>query len=172
MLRIDLPKEPYWIDLPQAGVRLKVRPLDSALYFAARSRAVRRAYELRREERDLVDAGARVEDMPDLDDPDTSSGYIEFLLAQAYAEMGVIDWEGVGDADGNPLPFDKARLPQLVRVHHVAEQFISVYTGPYQQVVAEKNGSVPVPSGTSAAGTPTASDAGTATPPAVVASAA
>ena len=42
MIRLNLPTEPYWLDLP-LGVRLLVRPLDTAVYEACRYRAVRNA---------------------------------------------------------------------------------------------------------------------------------
>jgi hypothetical protein len=169
MLRIDLPQEPYWLELPRARIRLRVRPLDAAVYFAARNRGIRRAAELARQAEDLTSAGARVQDCPDLKDPDTWAGYVEYLVAQAYGEMGVIDWEGIGDAEGNELAFTPALVPQLLRVHQVAEEFVALYTAPYQRLEAEKNASAPAPTGTSAAGTPTASAAATPTPPAAAA---
>ncbi len=169
MLRLNLPTEPYWIELSSVGVRLKVRPLDSALYFSARSRAIRRAQEIQREAADLIEAGVTVGDLPDTRDPDAWSGYLEYMIAQAYGEMAILDWEGVGDADGNPLPYSRETAGALMRVHQVAEQFIGQYTAPYVQLGAEKNGSAPAPSGTSAAGTPTASAAATVTAPAAAA---
>ena len=39
MIRLDLPREPQWLDLPH-GVRLLVRPLDTATDAAARAAAV------------------------------------------------------------------------------------------------------------------------------------
>lgn len=169
MLRLNLPTEPYWVDLPAVGVRIKVRPLDSALYFAARSRAIRRAQEIQREAADLVEAGVTVGPLPDVNDPDAWSGYLEYMIAQAYGEMAIVDWEGVGDADGNPLPYSRETAGALMRVHQVAEQFISQYTAPYVQLGAEKNASGPALSGTSAAGAPTANAVATVTAPAAAA---
>ncbi|CAA7619678.1 hypothetical protein MTBSS4_250048 [Magnetospirillum sp. SS-4] len=40
MIRLSLPKEPYWLDLTH-GVRVFVRPLTTAVYEAARSRGWR-----------------------------------------------------------------------------------------------------------------------------------
>ncbi|MBI1207419.1 MAG: hypothetical protein GC191_09030 [Azospirillum sp.] len=38
MIRLDLPREPHWLDMPH-GVRLHVRPLDTATDAAARAAA-------------------------------------------------------------------------------------------------------------------------------------
>ena len=40
MIRLTIPKEPYWIHLPH-GVRVFVRPLTTAVYEAARARSPR-----------------------------------------------------------------------------------------------------------------------------------
>ena len=78
MLRLDLTSEPRWLDLGH-GVRLRAAPLTTALMVASRSDPApsRRCRTASDEERALV-------------------------FAKAIARRAVTDWEGVGDADGNP----------------------------------------------------------------------
>lgn len=169
MICIDLPEEPFWLKL-SCGIELRCLPLDTALLASARARAARRLRELLEHVRDVQEAGGKVVGLPDLDDPDRFVGQMRFLEAQAVAEMGVVDWQGVGDAKGAVLPFDKTLLPKLMRHGRVAEEFVDKYTAPYTRLEQEKNASAPAPDGTSAAGTPTASDAEQQTPPAPEAS--
>ena len=80
MLRLDLTAEPRWLDLGH-GVRLRVAPLTTALMVAARSDPALEAL------------------------PSTASDEARALtFAKAIARIAVSDWEGVGDADGNPVP--------------------------------------------------------------------
>ena len=59
MLTLDLPIEPYWLDLPR-GVRVEIRPVTTAVMAAAQAAAARRL------------AAIRIAD-PDLD-PDMARG--------------------------------------------------------------------------------------------------
>src|SRR5690606_39983693 len=59
MLTLDLPIEPYWLDLPR-GVRVEIRPVTTAVMAAAQAAASRRL------------AAIRIAD-PDLD-PDMARG--------------------------------------------------------------------------------------------------
>ncbi|TAF38296.1 MAG: hypothetical protein EAZ66_06560 [Alphaproteobacteria bacterium] len=57
MLKLDLQKKPYWLELP-AGIRVKVRPFTSALMNAAQL-SVKKQIEALREEHQLRrEAGA------------------------------------------------------------------------------------------------------------------
>ena len=62
MLTLDLPAEPYWLDLPR-GVRVEIRPVTTAVMAAAQAAAARRL------------AAIRIAD-PNLD-PDMSRGLID-----------------------------------------------------------------------------------------------
>jgi len=84
MLTLDLPAEPYWLDLPR-GVRVEIRPVTTAVMAAARAAAARR----------LAD--------PDLD-PDMARGLSFAFLVKTLARHAVTAWEGVGDSAGRPLP--------------------------------------------------------------------
>jgi len=57
MLALDLPVEPYWLDLPR-GVRVEIRPVTTAVMAAAQSGYARRIGVLRPTETDLDRARA------------------------------------------------------------------------------------------------------------------
>ena len=80
MLRLDLTSEPRWLDLGH-GVRLRLAPLTTALMVAARA--------------DLAVAA-----LPETAAPEA----LALAMAKALARRAVLDWEGVGDAAGDPLP--------------------------------------------------------------------
>ena len=103
MLRLDLTAEPRWLDLGH-GVRLRVAPLTTALMVAARS-----------------DAPSRRCPRP----PPTRTRALVF--AKAIARIAVTDWEGVGDADGNPVPVTPAGIDALLEVWPIFEAFQAVY---------------------------------------------
>jgi len=59
MLTLDLPVEPYWLDLPR-GVRLEIRPVTTTVMAAAQAASARRLSALRAAEPDLDRHGARL----------------------------------------------------------------------------------------------------------------
>ena len=66
------------------------------------------------------------------------------------------DWEGVGDADGNPVPVTPEGIDALLEVWPIFEAFQAVYVSKGLLLDAEKNASAPSPTGTSAGATATA----------------
>ena len=52
MLTLDLPVEPYWLDLPR-GVRVEIRPVTTAVMAAAQAGSARRLGALRAATEDL-----------------------------------------------------------------------------------------------------------------------
>ena len=132
MLKLDLTAEPRWLDLGH-GVRLRVAPLTTALMVAARNDAAVEA---------LVA---------------TASDEAKALtFAKAIARTAVTDWEGVGDADGNPTPVTPEGIGALLEVWPIFEAFQAVYVSKGLLLDAEKNASAPLPTGTSAGATATA----------------
>jgi hypothetical protein len=77
MLRLAIPKEPYWLDLP-AGVRLQVRPLTTAVMAAAQARAQQAVAELAEQVRARHEAGLPLDALAlgerDADPPTTLPG--------------------------------------------------------------------------------------------------
>ena len=133
MLRLNLASEPEWLDLCH-GVRVRVVPCTSAIMAAARGSDTVEA---------LVAAGA-------------SEAELALALAKAMAGIAIIDWEGVGDADGNAAPVTPAGIDALLEVWPIFEAFQAIYVSKGLLLDAEKNVSAPSPTGTSAGATATA----------------
>ncbi|TVR80055.1 MAG: hypothetical protein EA405_11735 [Rhodospirillales bacterium] len=140
MIRLDLSREPRWLDLGH-GVRLRVGPLTTALMAAARS-------------------DPAVTGLPD----GASNETIAVAMAKALARLVVEDWEGVGDADGNPVPVTPEGIDALLDILPLFEAFQLRYVSKGLLLEAEKNGSAPSPSGTSAGATSTADPAAAPVP--------
>ena len=139
MLKLDLTAEPRWLDLGH-GVRLRVAPLTTALMVAARSDPALEAL------------------------PSTASDEARALtFAKAIARIAVSSWEGVGDADGIPVPVTPEGIDALLEVWPIFEAFQATYVAGGLLLDAEKNVSAPSPTGTSAGATATARPADRAT---------
>ena len=132
MLRLNLAREPHWLDLG-LGVRVQVEPLTTALMVAARSDPALRS-------------------LPE----GTSDDEIAVVFARALAERAILDWEGVGDAEGNPTPVTPDGIAALLDIWPIFEAFQLAYVAKGLELDAEKNASVPSPSGPGAGATPTA----------------
>jgi hypothetical protein len=139
MLRLDLLGEPRWLDLGH-DVRLRVAPLTTALMVAARS-------------------DASLEALP----PTASDEARALAFAKAIARIAVTDWEGVGDADGNPVTVTPEGIDALLEVWPIFEAFQGSYVAGGLLLDAEKNVSASSPTGTSAGATATARPAHRAT---------
>ena len=139
MIRLNLPTEPYWLDLP-LGVRLHVRPLDTTIYEACRYRAARDARRIIEERK-----GASKDDLMDEDDAD---GLATFLVTSALARAAIIEWEGVETADGSKTaPVNDTTVSDLMRIPLIASDFRRRILEPYEQLVSEGNASGPLPDG-------------------------
>ncbi len=132
MIRLELSPEPQWLDLGH-GVRLKLLPLTTSLMVATR-------------------ADPTVQDL----DPEASNDVRAALFAGALARRAVVDWEGVGDREGNVLPVTPEGIDALLALWPIFEAFNLQYVSRGMLLDAEKNASAPSPTGTSAGATPTA----------------
>jgi hypothetical protein len=132
MIRLDLSREPGWLDLGH-GVRLHVLPLTTALMVASRS-------------------DARVEALPESATDEERA----VVFAKAIARRAVTDWEGVGDAEGAPAPVSPEGIDALLDVWPIFEVFQLAYVAKGLMLEQEKNASAPSPSGTSAGAIATA----------------
>lgn len=140
MIRLELSPEPQWLDLGH-GVRLKLLPLTTALMVATR-------------------ADAAVQGL----DPEASNDERAAIFAGALARRAVVDWEGVGDAEGNVLPVSPEGIDALLSLWPIFEAFNLHYVSRGMLLDAEKNASSPSPTGTSAGATATARRAETSAP--------
>ncbi|MCW5716278.1 MAG: hypothetical protein KIS68_00455 [Bauldia sp.] len=132
MIRLDLSREPRWLDLGH-GVRLRLAPLTTALMAAARG-------------------DPAVSDLPE----GASNETLAVAMAKALARIAVEDWEGVGDADGNPVPVTPEGIDALLDILPLFEAFQLRYVSKGLLLEQEKNASAPSPNGTSAAAIATA----------------
>ena len=129
MIRIQLSPEPQWLDLGH-GVRLQLLPLTTALMVATRS-------------------DPAVQDLA----ADASNDSRAAVFAAALARRAIVDWEGVGDADDNLLQVTPDGIDALLSLWPIFEAFNLLYVSPGMLLDAEKNGSAPSPTGTSAGAT-------------------
>ncbi len=129
MIRLDLSNEPAWLDLGH-GVRLHLHPLTTALMVASRNDPAVTA----------LDENATDEDSA-------------LVFAKALARNAVLDWEGVGNADGNTIPVSPEGIDALLDVWPLFEAFQTKYVAKGLVLDAEKNASSPLPNGSSAGAT-------------------
>jgi hypothetical protein len=134
MLRLNMSSGPEWLDLGH-GVRLQVAPLTTAIMMAARKGAQGQI---------ALPEGAD----PELADIDTDS--IGLAMAKAVARIVVTDWEGVGDAEGNPVPVSSEGIDALLDIWPIFEAFQTRYVARAMILDAEKNASPLLPNGNSA----------------------
>ena len=132
MLTLDLTNAPRWHELV-SGVRVQLRPLTTALMVATRS-------------------DSAVEDLPE----DASDEERAVAFARALARRAVLAWEGVGDADGNPIKASPEAIDALLDVWPIFEAFQLTYVTKGLLLEQEKNASAPLPSGPSAGASDTA----------------
>ncbi len=136
MIRLELYPEPQWLDLGH-GVRLKLLPMTTALMVATRS-------------------DPAVQDL----DPEASNDERAAIFAGALARRAVVDWEGVGDAEGDILPISPAGIDALLSLWPIFEAFNLHYVSRGMLLDAEKNASAPSSTGTSVGAAATARRAG------------
>ncbi len=129
MIRINLSPEPQWLDLGH-GVRLLLLPLTTALMVATRS-------------------DPAVQDLA----TDASNDTRAAVFAAALARHAIVGWEGVGDEDGNVLPATPEGIDALLLLWPIFEAFNLLYVSRGMLLDAEKNGSAPLPTGTSVGAT-------------------
>ena len=116
MLRLDLKREPFWLDLGH-DVRLRVRPCTTALMMAARAAAAR------------ADPG----------EGESPVGARTAALLAALARFAAIEWDGVGDDEGNSAPLTPEGVDALLSLWPMAEAFERLYLAPALLLESEKN---------------------------------
>ena len=129
MIRINLSPEPQWLDLGH-GVRLQLLPLTTALMVATRS-------------------DPAVQEL----EADASNDSRAAIFAGALARRAIIDWDGVGAADGTVIAVTPEGIDALLSLWPIFEAFNLHYVSRGMLLDAEKNGSAPSLTGTSAGAT-------------------
>ena len=132
MLTLHLTNAPQWCDLIP-GVRVKLRPLTTALMVSARGDpAIAHLPE-----------GAATEEAA-------------LAMAKALARRAIIEWEGIGNADGTPIEPSPEAVDALLDLWPAFEAFQTQYVAKALLLDAEKNASSPLPTGPSAGAKATA----------------
>jgi hypothetical protein len=80
-------------------------------------------------------------------------------MVRELAQRGIVAWEGVGDAEGGPLPVSPESIDALLGIWQVYDAIDRLYVSPAMVRDAEKNVSSSVPSGISEAALNTAEPA-------------
>ncbi len=132
MLTLDLTNAPRWHDLAP-GVQVQLRPLTTALMVATRSDPV-------------------VEAVPE----DATDEERAVAVAKALARRAIISWEGIGDADGNPIEPGPDAIEALLDLWPIFEAFQLSYVSKGLLLEQEKNVSALSPNGPSAGASATA----------------
>jgi hypothetical protein len=126
MIRLNMTSAPNWLTLVP-DLRVKVAPLTTALMVSAR-------------------ADPTIEALPD----DASREELALAMAKAVARRAVLDWEGVGDEEGNALPVSPEGIDALLEIWPIFEAFQTQYVAKGLILDGEKNVSAPLPNGPSA----------------------
>jgi len=132
MLRLNLSRDPSWLDLGH-GVRILVQPLTSVLVGAAAS-------------------DPRVADLTENCSPEERS----VAMAKAIGVRAISDWEGVVDDAEAPMPVTSEAVDALMDFYPAFEAFQVGYVAAAMQLQLEKKGSAPSLNGGSAGAQPTA----------------
>lgn len=168
MIRLSMQRESRWIDLDGLGVRLRVKPLTTAIMEAFRSEAVKRIAALRQQAEQQAGAGFPLDPTgPNVTNPAWRDGLAAQFMAEALLRYAVEEWEGVTDDAGAPLPIDPASIEAFAAHDAAANAFLREIMAPLSAVAAEGNGSAPSSPGDGGAEPTTAPAAGTEAAPAV-----
>ena len=132
MLTLDLSNAPQWCEFIP-GVRIRLRPLTTALMVSARG--------------DPAIAG-----LPE----GAATEEAALAMAKALARRAILEWEGIGDAEGNPLDPNAEAIDALLDLWPAFEAFQTLYVAKALLLDAEKNAFAPLPTGPSAVAKATA----------------
>lgn len=112
MITLNLKRDNYWLDI-LPNLRFYLRPASTAVIMAARTAALK--------------------DNPE-DPIQRGTALLKFL-----ADVAILEWEGVGDNDSNPLPPTTENIKALLDLWPVAEAFERLYLAPALLLEQEKN---------------------------------
>jgi hypothetical protein len=90
---------------------------------------------------------------------DVSEEERALIFAKALARRAVLAWEGVGDANGNAVDPSPPHIDALLDIWPIFEAFQLRYVSKGLLLEQEKNGSAPLPTGSSAGARDTAKPA-------------
>lgn len=136
MIRLDLTNAPKTVDLGQ-GVTVTHLPLNAIVWESALADPAVEA---------MVLSGAR-------------AGVTGTVMSMAVARRVITAWDGIGDAEGNPIPPSPAAIDLMMGVYGLGDTFTNKVVNPWLQTSAEGNAFAPLPTGNSKGATNTAKTA-------------
>lgn len=161
MLRLNLKKEPYWLDL-NGEVSLLVHPLNTAIMNAAQSVVKHRCDHMRTLRAELVSGGGDVRHLPDLNNEDIRKAFIETELTKTLACGAIVAWKGVYNAEGTEtVAVSDKNIEELMDIWFISKAFFEKYLSSLELLETEGNASRLAANGTSAVGLDTAKSATT-----------
>lgn len=157
MLKLKINKEPYWLELGY-GVKVKVKPCTSAVFYEAKAYMNAKLAELAKEYKANKDAGLEVSE--DIENPVKREALADKFLLIGLGLAGILEWDGIQEAETEEkASLTEAKIDELFsNFWVVAENFRNQYCGLRELLDAEKNVSTPEPSGISVTGEATAQD--------------
>ncbi len=159
MFRLKVKSEPAKLEI-LPGLVVKVRPLTTAISQAAANKAAVRAGADLARARDHKSAGGEFSDpTQDATDASVLEGLAAHYEIEALAEYGIMEWYGVGDADGQPAPVTPENVRMLVSYPGVARLFNQEYRNAFSLTLAVEGNGSGRSSGGASGGVPTAGDA-------------
>ena len=116
MLKLSIDREPFWLDV-MPGVRIKLRPVTVAAILAARAAAA-----------EVLRKGG--------EDAETRAG---FAFTRGLARSGIVEWEGIGNKDGNPVAPTPEAIDAALECWPVFDAIDRFYVAPVLLQAEEKN---------------------------------
>jgi hypothetical protein len=146
MIKLNLKREPYWIDLP-SSVRLFVRPLSTAIMSTAQSSILKEISFLKEQKNTELNAK----------NDDEHLGLYHSLLIKAVARHAILKWVNVLSQDSdNIAPVVDKNVNDLMDIWFIAQDFWRQYTDAFSMLESEGKSSGLEQSGTLEAGPATA----------------
>lgn len=156
-MRISPSNEPRTLTLFGGQVTVVVKPSNSVLRAAALAKAKRQMRLLKDGGEMLELYGLSSDDYGYLEDEDILTGLAQLMYAVELGELLIVDWQGLQDEDGTPLPLTREAIIQVMK--QAAEDFLLAEALEADQVDQEGNVSAPSPNGTGAGARNTAKTA-------------
>lgn len=116
-----------WLDI-LPGVRVRVKPISVAMVLIGRDEAGKVFVENRVAAEADAEAG----------NPNVGT-HAGIALVRSLVHAGIVEWEGVGDAEGNPAPVTSENVDLLLDEWRAYDAFDRLYVGPALDRGAEKN---------------------------------
>lgn len=111
-------QSPFWLDL-LPGVRVQVRPVSVSAMLLARAAA-----------------GEVLKNAGEQEDGTIKAGE---AFTRSLARSGIVAWDGIGDAEGQPVEPTPERIEQLLELWPAFDAMDRLYVGPALIQDAEKN---------------------------------